>query len=1102
MLVLGQGLYYGGSVTWAAVANDDNMVTGRGVGVVWDLPSYSYFQKTDLKKGYNFFSIGLNNNYEAFDVYDLTKNYPDAVNCRRAWAIHYNANRYSVLTENNGYVYDSSGSRVTWLVKDVNSGSVVLNSGTLKFSGSEVTSSDFDLYDSYDKTTRKKLDLTDVHVVLGSWDPWLWLETEQDWEKLKPGIGYFIYVYNDCSLGVRGNSFVRLEDLGEDSSGKLKKGWNLIGHTYYPNALFSSAGSCYISGLFNFSDQQYVQPSTSTMKSGGAFFAYVDKECRLESGKGMFSLSKLKSQKSEDELAILEHNGKTFVAWQEEDPTLGPQLWTGVAEDSDFFLGTMRSNGVVNKIKAIKPRIFVNNDKFYVAWLGNDFWGSSAAYVGVLSDNDKWVYNDFSLASEDFNPLFRYSEDSGYVYLNIGRSSGSIDLFAMTDNPSNLKYITVDFADKLYDFDILIDNSYVYAIWAVEKVNSDDIEVWAGAIREGQTSFAESKVKLASGTSEKSSLSLKKDGGKVLYEFKDGSSLVSGSYSEHGLGPEPATLQTGLVLSLELDAAKADEKGFPDSSGNNNYMVNHGALEHYEGISGTSLDFGGVDDYAEIPDSESLSSYGELSISMWCFIDLYDNKQTYPSGYGNSYNRNGKECMLSKLTFNSGYQLYFDTHGSKGDKYVNTKHNFKFIAPPKFSVESEEVDSGWHHVVVVHDLVSTKIYVDGELSAKTTYSPDSAGEIKTNDEPLWLGRYKRQTWKTLEYFVPGRMDKIKIWNRSLSPEEVRQVYTSDLAQKSETADDPYSWKGSVSTKHFVALDNNADGKRVFVFDSNGVPLKSLDLPHDTKYIAPASNGNIIITQPEKVSELDFNGNTVWEYKLTVLESDGDIYTGLPMFAHEQEPGKVIIGYSVQFEDRVWKTARVVVLNTNNVVDGNPAVSEVKYIFGTGHEAGDGSTKGFNIVSAWQLSDGTFLVSGGWNEYFNNYINKQIIYLTDGLEINLKDFGIRGVKQVIPAGNDLLVYGEEPGSVYERKEKVLLISNYRSEERTSRVLEQGHFYHVMLDGDGYILTNSQGVFVKDLQGNLKYKFSSSALERCNFKPRMCNPSMAYPYTVSS
>ncbi len=117
-----------------------------------------------------------------------------------------------------------------------------------------------------------------------------------------------------------------------------------------------------------------------------------------------------------------------------------------------------------------------------------------------------------------------------------------------------------------------------------------------------------------------------------------------------------------------------------------------------------------------------------------------------------------KDPIVSQLDADQGYSLFIDTSTAK----------------PVFSLNEIEITSedplseGWHHIAGIHNSTTLSIFVDGTLvnsTYKTGYGSDSI---------CYIGHDGSE-----DHFY-GKIDEISIWNRSLSSEEIFDIYNGNF----------------------------------------------------------------------------------------------------------------------------------------------------------------------------------------------------------------------------------------------------------------------------------------------------------------------------------
>jgi len=86
-------------------------------------------------------------------------------------------------------------------------------------------------------------------------------------------------------------------------------------------------------------------------------------------------------------------------------------------------------------------------------------------------------------------------------------------------------------------------------------------------------------------------------------------------------------------------------------------------------------------------------------------------------------------------------------------------------------------DNQWHHIVFTWtgdtSTDGAKIYIDGQLTASGTSEADDTGVRDGND---LIGKLDGAWGGDDLFFFHGIIDEVRIYNRALSPEEIRYHY--------------------------------------------------------------------------------------------------------------------------------------------------------------------------------------------------------------------------------------------------------------------------------------------------------------------------------------
>ena len=211
----------------------------------------------------------------------------------------------------------------------------------------------------------------------------------------------------------------------------------------------------------------------------------------------------------------------------------------------------------------------------------------------------------------------------------------------------------------------------------------------------------------------------------------------------------------GLVAEWHFDEGSGSV--LKDSSGNGNDGVIYGAT-WVEGKYGGALSFDGVNDYIEIPDSPELSGGTGKSKT----VELWFNMEKEGSLVTKYASASNKDWGLST----SNVIFYYETGG----------RDIRFTSGTTISTGE------WHHIAFTFERsVGTNnakliVYFDGnklELKPYDRVLPDQLYDMPDTNAPVSIG-YTGKVYNS-GYFN-GKIDEVRIYNRALSAEEVKEQY--------------------------------------------------------------------------------------------------------------------------------------------------------------------------------------------------------------------------------------------------------------------------------------------------------------------------------------
>jgi len=207
--------------------------------------------------------------------------------------------------------------------------------------------------------------------------------------------------------------------------------------------------------------------------------------------------------------------------------------------------------------------------------------------------------------------------------------------------------------------------------------------------------------------------------------------------------------------------------------GNNGTTATTAASPTYNstGKFGGAFMFDGVNDYVDCGGDNSLKPTDAITVEAWVYIDSTANDNIVAH----------LVTTTRIVTPTGGYLIAWE---DRGGVYGNNSIFFTVTAGDGTSAQSkrEDIVDGWHHVVGTYDkdiggTEEVKLYIDGILEATGDYSK-AIDQSPTN---LKIGGSSHAGEN-----YNGTIDEVRIYNRSLTAEEIRLSYGSSLVQLNST----------------------------------------------------------------------------------------------------------------------------------------------------------------------------------------------------------------------------------------------------------------------------------------------------------------------------
>ena len=210
----------------------------------------------------------------------------------------------------------------------------------------------------------------------------------------------------------------------------------------------------------------------------------------------------------------------------------------------------------------------------------------------------------------------------------------------------------------------------------------------------------------------------------------------------------------GLVLYFSFDAD--DGETVKDLSGHSNDGQVIGSPQSVAGVSGAAYRFGGQRDCIRVRSSESLRSK-TFTASAW----VKPGPRRSPTDEGVLGNHQAGANVNSYLVRRRNGQLnaWFVGNGAADDVFAGPNNGVALA-------------DRWGLVTLVHDGTNALFYVNGALTGKHPIEGYRGGEYD-----FLIGA---QEWdyagKSPQRFWNGLIDEVRIYNRALSADEVRELY--------------------------------------------------------------------------------------------------------------------------------------------------------------------------------------------------------------------------------------------------------------------------------------------------------------------------------------
>ncbi len=256
-----------------------------------------------------------------------------------------------------------------------------------------------------------------------------------------------------------------------------------------------------------------------------------------------------------------------------------------------------------------------------------------------------------------------------------------------------------------------------------------------------------------------------------------------------------------------------------------------------------AMAFDGVDDLVSVPSSSAISPASQFTVSAW----------VKPESIGTN------QVILKKGAIDANpinYRLMISSNG-KFDFPVRTDGVNQVDRMSSTTLSAGQ----WYHLAGTFDsslsgLDRVKVFINGVEESAYSYesSVGTLGTI-TSQDALEIGR---QNNPSENRYFNGSIDEVRVWNRTLSPDEIRQQYYSNLAKFSAN-----QWLFSSVQQ---GLTNNTN-YTYYLYADNGVGYFS-----DVRSVLFVNNTSAASSPITFISPTPANASMIYVNNLTINAS--------------------------------------------------------------------------------------------------------------------------------------------------------------------------------------------------------------------------------------
>ena len=243
--------------------------------------------------------------------------------------------------------------------------------------------------------------------------------------------------------------------------------------------------------------------------------------------------------------------------------------------------------------------------------------------------------------------------------------------------------------------------------------------------------------------------------------------VVGPTMAEDGVEPFLPVCGQGHTDGL-VSYWKADGDATDSYDGNDGILENGTAFDP-NGVVGETFSFDGEDNYINI--NTAVDDLLTTSTGTWSFwVSFPENSNGYFMSFADSDGRSYVAILQESGIVRA---LMLDRESPGGLRW-------------RVRLDDSITHNSWHQIVLVHNGVEPKIYIDGSLPGQhfpeftgfpdlTHWFDDSEGIDNGN-----MGRLRKYDGPKPEYYFEGLIDEVAIYNKALTAEQIQQHFINGL----------------------------------------------------------------------------------------------------------------------------------------------------------------------------------------------------------------------------------------------------------------------------------------------------------------------------------